>query len=110
MFTSGGVLEGTGVGSFTQGGLEEAFRFAVGARRTGPSTAVFEAELSVRWTATWGTILAHQVLLLRTGRLRGARQGQKQIPFGNDNQKALHAADARSRGGAPGGRDEHSGE
>ena len=41
-----GVGPVSGVGPFAQGGLDEAFGFAVGLRRVGASAAVFEAHLA----------------------------------------------------------------
>jgi len=38
-------LIGSGVGPFAQRGLDEAFRFSVGARGVGPGEAVFDASL-----------------------------------------------------------------
>lgn len=37
-----------GVGPFAQGRLDEALRFAVGARRVGPGEAVVDSELRAR--------------------------------------------------------------
>lgn len=46
VFSFGGVRIGAGVGPFVEGGLDEAFGLAVGARGVGPGTAVLEADLT----------------------------------------------------------------
>jgi hypothetical protein len=48
----------SGVGPFAQGGLDEAFGFAVGLRRVGASSAVFEAHLETGLAKVMGAIAA----------------------------------------------------
>ncbi len=61
MFSLDGVLVGVGVGPFAQGGLDEAFYFAVGAWRVRAGEAVFDV-LAIKGTAESPVLIAGAVV------------------------------------------------